>query len=499
MRILAVCRRFNFDLQQFLSWAVHGILGFNFWVKMEAHNVVASTRPSRIFFDGGAAPYAFCRAAPRVRAITVTQSLAVQDMRAISLNCGSYAVPFICLAGTLHSFVPLVCFEDPHTLTEPLPPTILTNSESQTLSAHMYTTPPAAGTSSTTLDGYASTEDDMATETGLEPGTKDGEIHAPAARRGGHQPKPSDASSTSVSLSKKKQAMSQRDLFIKQFRRDTIILKNIDLFGASDARLLLVNTYSLAMSFVPHMSERSALGLHSRTRTRARLVISEVVQDTKVLLQRLRERLVNAWVVYAFFARSLLTDVCCKGVSLTYKLDAVHGVDGSLHYQLGQPCPKWDSQHHRSRKYWVGIIGDAWARTSSMGMWSTMYYALGSAIRPNYETPGGGMPVSMHAEMASIFNATGGRAPAPELQFLNTQRQRQHDMQKQKKQRNLNRIGQVPHKAAERRNLELRQRTNSFLRRDGAAHVLLAGVALSSQPFLRSTTLISDVSKLHSI
>lgn len=33
--------------------------------------------------------------------------------------------------------------------------------------------------------------------------------------------------------------------------------------------------------------------------------------------------------------------------------------------------------------------------------------------RPNYDTPGNnGRPVSMHAEMASIFNATRGAAPA---------------------------------------------------------------------------------------
>ncbi|KAF8192822.1 hypothetical protein K438DRAFT_1919299 [Mycena galopus ATCC 62051] len=58
---------------------------------------------------------------------------------------------------------------------------------------------------------------------------------------------------------------------------------------------------------------------------------------------------------------------------------------------------------------------------------STMYFRLGSVIvkggkvistgfnhqRPNYDTPGNnGRPVSMHAEMASIFKATRGAAPA---------------------------------------------------------------------------------------
>ncbi|KAJ7270625.1 hypothetical protein B0H12DRAFT_1320109 [Mycena haematopus] len=63
---------------------------------------------------------------------------------------------------------------------------------------------------------------------------------------------------------------------------------------------------------------------------------------------------------------------------------------------------------------------------------STMYYRLGSVIvkggkvistgfnhqRPNYDTPGNnGRPVSMHAEMASIFNATRGAAPALKQQL----------------------------------------------------------------------------------
>ncbi|KAJ7042974.1 hypothetical protein C8F04DRAFT_1075551 [Mycena alexandri] len=61
---------------------------------------------------------------------------------------------------------------------------------------------------------------------------------------------------------------------------------------------------------------------------------------------------------------------------------------------------------------------------------STMYYTLGSVIvkggkviskgcnhqRPNYDMPGKGRPVSMHAEMSCIYNATRGRAPAPKQQ-----------------------------------------------------------------------------------
>ncbi|KAJ7459497.1 hypothetical protein B0H11DRAFT_2286416 [Mycena galericulata] len=68
---------------------------------------------------------------------------------------------------------------------------------------------------------------------------------------------------------------------------------------------------------------------------------------------------------------------------------------------------------------------------------STMYYTLGSAIvkggkvvstgfnhqRPNYDSVGKGMPPSMHAEMACIFNATRGRAPAQKQQRKGQQQQ----------------------------------------------------------------------------
>nr|GAT47965.1 predicted protein [Mycena chlorophos] len=85
---------------------------------------------------------------------------------------------------------------------------------------------------------------------------------------------------------------------------------------------------------------------------------------------------------------------------------------------------------------------------------SPMYYTLGSAIikggkvvstgynhqRPNYDTPGGGKPLSMHAEMASIFNATRGQAlqraaeeeekqPKKHHHHIHLQQQRQQQQQ----------------------------------------------------------------------
>ncbi|KAJ6554458.1 hypothetical protein B0H19DRAFT_1153625 [Mycena capillaripes] len=76
---------------------------------------------------------------------------------------------------------------------------------------------------------------------------------------------------------------------------------------------------------------------------------------------------------------------------------------------------------HQSQKsqFYLSQCADAASK-------STMYYTLGSVIvkggkviskgcnhqRPNYDTPKNNRPVSMHAEMASIFNATRGGAPA---------------------------------------------------------------------------------------
>ncbi|KAF7297359.1 CMP/dCMP-type deaminase domain-containing protein [Mycena indigotica] len=82
---------------------------------------------------------------------------------------------------------------------------------------------------------------------------------------------------------------------------------------------------------------------------------------------------------------------------------------------------------------------------------STMYYTLGSVIvkggkvistgynhqRPNYDTPGGGKPLSMHAEMASIFNATRGLAPTLKQQAHLAVEENQDTEKKKKKQNNI--------------------------------------------------------------
>ncbi|KAK7055519.1 CMP/dCMP-type deaminase domain-containing protein [Favolaschia claudopus] len=92
-------------------------------------------------------------------------------------------------------------------------------------------------------------------------------------------------------------------------------------------------------------------------------------------------------------------------------------------------------------QFYLSLCADAASK-------STMYYQLGSVIvkggkvistgfnhqRPNYCEPRNGRPMSMHAEMASIFNATRGAAPALKQQ-QQQQQQRKEQQQNEKKKK----------------------------------------------------------------
>ena len=78
----------------------------------------------------------------------------------------------------------------------------------------------------------------------------------------------------------------------------------------------------------------------------ARPRISEVVQDTKVLLQQSRERLVISRV-----ANDLSSYDTNK-----YKISIVPSADGSYRFHLGEPIRvRWRAPLHHSRKDWIGI------------------------------------------------------------------------------------------------------------------------------------------------
>ncbi|OSD06666.1 phosphatidylethanolamine N-methyltransferase [Trametes coccinea BRFM310] len=94
--------------------------------------------------------------------------------------------------------------------------------------------------------------------------------------------------------------------------------------------------------------------------------ISEVVQDTKVLLQQSRERLVISRV-----ANDLSSYDTAK-----YKVSIVPSADGTYRFHLGEPIRvRWRAPLHHSRKDWIGIYrvganqSNLVTKTSSLGMW----------------------------------------------------------------------------------------------------------------------------------
>lgn len=118
---------------------------------------------------------------------------------------------------------------------------------------------------------------------------------------------------------------------------------------------------------------------------KSRPKITGVVQDTKVLLQQSREKLVITRV-----ASDLSSFDTAK-----YHATVVPSKEGTRSFHLGEPITvQWQAPHTHSRKDWIGIyrIGanksQLVTKTSSLGMWEPVYGAEWDGDVPLDSPPG---------------------------------------------------------------------------------------------------------------
>ncbi|KZT00269.1 uncharacterized protein LAESUDRAFT_732419 [Laetiporus sulphureus 93-53] len=130
---------------------------------------------------------------------------------------------------------------------------------------------------------------------------------------------------------------------------------------------------------------------------KSRPKISGVMQDTKVLLQQSREKLVISRVA---------SDLSLYDTA-KYKVSIVPSpcTNGTLHFHLGEPIKvRWQAPLHHSRRDWIGIYrvgankSSLVTKTSSLGMWVPVHdeewdgdipLDLNRANRPDSDSEGG--------------------------------------------------------------------------------------------------------------
>ncbi|KAI5984623.1 phospholipid methyltransferase-domain-containing protein [Pisolithus albus] len=242
----------SFRVPEGLSLPVHvfrwiggiSLIVFNVWVKTEAHNVVKDYGWywGDCFFQRGALVFdGVFELAPHPM-----YSVGYAGYYGLSLIVGSYPVLFVSLTAHAAQFAFLIFFENPHI-------------------ERMYgQRKPIAVRKRLLPDEIIKPRDvkergseKPASESELLTETETDTILTPRP-----QPKCSLVTVESSRQPEGRQQVSQHDLHHKYFRRDVVILQNIDFLRSSDVMLVLLIVYLGVASCLPILSHRTTLVLH---------------------------------------------------------------------------------------------------------------------------------------------------------------------------------------------------------------------------------------------